>query len=237
MALKKNKEPNLHKGHRVRMRKQLFLGEINENSPPHVLLEMLLYYAAPQGDTNPLAHRLINRFGDLNGVFSASPEELMSVEGVGEVTAGLIKLYKPITRSIILERLGSINELHGADEIGKYILNQYALCDKERVSILCMKPNGRILSFSDIGEGDLGTVGISTRKVLEIAIKCDADMVVLAHNHPSGIALPSAVDIEVTKGLVATLRQVGIHLVDHIIIAGSDDYVSMAQSVEYGDIF
>ena len=230
------KEPNLHKGHRVRMRQQLFSGDINEKTPPHVLLEMLLYYSIPQGDTNPLAHKLINRFGDLNGVFSASAEELMSVEGVGEVTASLLRLYGPIARSIILSRLERVNELHGSADIGAYIQSQYALCEDERVSVLCLRPNGKILSFNYIGEGDLSEVGISARKIAEIAIKCNASMVVLAHNHPSGLAIPSAVDIEITRGLVLALRQVGVHLVDHIIIV-HDDYVSMAQSPEYKHMF
>ena len=126
--------------------------------------------------------------------------------------------------------------MHGSADIGAYIQSQYALCDDERVSVLCLRPNGKILSFNYIGEGDLSEVGISARKIAEIAIKCNASMVGLAHNHPSGLALPSAVDIEITRGLVLALRQVGVHLVDHIIIV-HDDYVSMAQSPEYNHMF
>ncbi len=236
MAKLNNSEPNLHKGHRARMRRQLAEGKIGEGSPPHVLLEMLLYHSIPQGDTNPLAHKLINRFGSLEGVLSASYEDLLKVEGVGEITASLIKLYKPITRRIILERIAGKNELHGGEEIGNYILNQYAFCSEERVSVLCLRGNGKIIAFEDIGSGDIASVGISTRRILEIAIKYDAGLVVLAHNHPSGLALPSAIDVEITRGLVATLRQVGVHLIDHVVVAGHD-YVSMAQSEEYSGMF
>lgn len=235
--MKENKkEKGLHTGHRVRMREQLFSGDINEKSPPHVLLEMLLYHSIPQGDTNPIAHRLINRFGSLNGVFSASKEELMSVEGVGEVTAALISLYVPLTRRVILDRLKETDELHSSEDIGSYVLGHYSFCKDEYVSLLCLRPNGKIAAFEKIADGDITGVGVSARKILEIAIKYDSSIVILAHNHPSGIALPSAIDVEVTKGLVEALRQVGVHLADHVILT-DNDYVSMAQSAEYSHLF
>ncbi len=233
---KENKEAELHKGHRKRMRAQLFSGDINENTPPHVLLEMLLYHSIPQGDTNPLAHRLINRFGSLNAVLSASKDELMKVEGVGECTASLIKLLTPITRASILENISKVEELHNSDEIGRYLLKRYAFCREEIVSLLCLRPNGRLLAFEQLAEGDIASVGVSARNILEKAIKHGASVVILAHNHPGGMALPSAVDIEITKGLSHTLRQVGVHLADHIVLT-DNDYVSMAQSAEYKKFF
>lgn len=236
MKTKEKSDKDLHKGHRKRMRAQLFAGDINESTPPHVLLEMLLYHSFAQGDTNPLAHQLINRFGSINGVLSASAEELMSVPGVGEKTASLIKLLTPITRACILENIKKVEELHGPDDMGRYLLKRYAFCNRETVSVLCLKPNGKVIAFEPIGEGDIGAVCVSARRIIEVALKYNASIVALAHNHPSGNAIPSAIDIEITKGLAATLRQVGVHLVDHIILV-ENDYVSMAQSAEYKNIF
>ncbi len=236
MKRQENKDAVLHKGHRKRMRAQLFAGDINESTPPHVLLEMLLYHSIPQGDTNPLAHRLINRFGGINGVLSATTEELMSVEGVGENTAALIKLLTPLTRASIIDNLKKVDELPNSDDIGRYLLKRYAFCNRETVSMLCLKPSGKIIAFEPIGEGDIGAVCVSARRIIEVALKYNAAVVILAYNHPSGNALPSAIDVEITKGLAVTLRQVGVHLADHIILV-ENDYVSMAQSAEYKNIF
>ena len=96
---------SVHQGHRARQRKKLL-----ENGPrafaDHELLEMLLYYAIPRRDTNELAHRLLERFGSLQGVFSAPVEELSTVEGVGENAAvllslSLINLYKGLCIRVV----------------------------------------------------------------------------------------------------------------------------------------
>ncbi len=197
---------------------------------------MRRYYTNAQCNTNPLAHELINHFGSLNGVLSAAPEDLMSIKGVGEQTAALIKLLTPIARAAVLENVKEVDELHNSHDIGSYIFKRYAMCKNEMVTILCLKPNGKIAGFEKVGDGDIGAVGLSMRRVVEVAIRCGASVVVLAHNHPSGIALPSAIDVEITKGVVNSLRQVDIHLADHIIIT-DNDYVSMAQSQEYKNIF
>lgn len=233
---KKDKAENLHAGHRKRIKEQILLGQINENSPKHTLLEALLFYSVPRRDTNPIAHRLINRFGNVTGALCAPEEELLKIDGVTENTVALFKLYASISRCSAIEKTDDTDVLKSADEIGQYIHSRYTMKSGEWASLLCIKPNGSVLRFEFIGEGDISTVGISTRRILEIAVKSSATIVILAHNHPSGIALPSAIDVEITKGLVQSLRQVGISLVDHIIVT-ENDYVSMAQSAEYSKIF
>ena len=82
---------SIHEGHRERMRKQLKTSGMDSLSDVQVL-EVLLYYAAPRGDTNPAAHALLSRFGTLDGVFSAPESELKKVSGVGDAAAQLIRL-------------------------------------------------------------------------------------------------------------------------------------------------
>ncbi len=232
----KNKEENLHAGHRERVKQQILAGTINENSPPHILLEALLYFSVPRRDTNPIAHRLINHFGSLGAVLCAPDEELLKIDGITKNTVALFRVYALVTKRFAMEKTDSKDEMHSTDEIGEYLKARYTMRKGEWASLLCIKPSGKVLSFEFIGEGDIASVGISTRRILEIAIKCGANIVILAHNHPSGIALPSAIDIEITKGLISSLRQVGITLADHIIVT-DDDYVSMAQSAEYNQLF
>lgn len=84
-------DKNLHKDHRKRLRKR-YAEEGIDFFEDHNVLELLLFYALPRVDTNPIAHRLISRFGSLSGVFSASEDELCEVEGMGKASAGLLSL-------------------------------------------------------------------------------------------------------------------------------------------------
>ncbi len=236
MSSKNDKKENLHAGHRDRVKQQILAGTINENSPPHILLEALLFYSIPRRDTNPIAHNLMNRFGSLSAVLCAPEKELLKIKGITKNTVALFRVYALVTKRFAMDKTKSLDELHSTDDIGEYLMKRYTLKTGEWVSLLCVKANGKVLSFDFIGEGDVSSVGISARRILEVAIKCDASIVILAHNHPSGIALPSAIDIEITRGLISSLKQVGITLADHIVLTDKD-YVSMAQSAEYGHLF
>ena len=97
----------MHKEHRSRM-KNRFLAEGIDSFEPHEILELLLYYSIPQKDTNELAHTLIDRFGKLSAVFDAPYDDLLSVPGVSEHTATLIKLIPALSRRYALEKNSKI---------------------------------------------------------------------------------------------------------------------------------
>ena len=94
------REKSVHTGHRERLKKRLAREQTLEGFEPHEILEMLLYYSIPQGDTNPLAHRLIDHFGSLPAVLQASPEELMQIDGVGAHTASLLTFMGPLMTAV-----------------------------------------------------------------------------------------------------------------------------------------
>ena len=100
---------------------------------------------------------------------------------------------------------------------------------RETVFLLCLDAKCKVLCCKEIGEGSVNTASISVRKVVETALAANATTVVLAHNHPSGIAVPSNEDIQTTQRIAAALSAVEIHLADHIVVADGD-YVSMVQS-------
>ena len=95
---------SIHTGHRLRAKEE-FLARGLSGMADHKVLELLLFYAIPQGDVNPLAHALVERFGSLSGVFNAPYEELRKVKGVGDNTATLIRLL-PAIAAKYLEQSG-----------------------------------------------------------------------------------------------------------------------------------
>ncbi len=227
---------NLHDGHRDRLRNEfLNLGE-NQTMHDHKLLEMLLFYAIPRRDTNPIAHQLLNTFGSFSAVFDADVEALAEIKGMTKNAAVLIKSILPIARMYIESKNDVTNCVKTFEDVGKFFLAKYLGIKSETASMLCLNGKGEILSFEIISDGDLDSAGLSIRTVLQQVIKTSATAVVIAHNHPSGIALPSAEDIEITKMVADALGAISVPLVDHIIIA-NNDYVSMAQSSKYKHLF
>lgn len=227
---------NIHTGHRERLKNQILSSAVDAKIPDVKLLEMLLFYGIPQKDTAGIAYDLIKNFGSFAGVLEADIDDLVKVKGMTRNAASLIKLMIPIGREYVLSRYGEGHTLKTPEEIGDFILAQYFGIQNECFSMLCINRLGKVISFEIVMHGSIDSVGISPRLVVEKALKHEATAVIIAHNHPGGIALPSAADAEITKQLAALLQGISVNLVDHIIIA-DDDYISMASSKKYNDIF
>ena len=208
----------IHKDHRRRV-KNRFLGEGLDHFEELHALELLLFYAIPQGDVNPLAHRLLEHFGNLHQVLEAPPEQLMAVSGVGEHTAILLGLFKGISQKFLIGSWGKGCQLVTSKDCGDYLQMHYVGIRDEVVMLLCMDAKCKVLSCRIIGEGSINSAAVPTRRVVEAALAAKATSVVLAHNHPSGIALPSDEDVQTTCRIAAALSAVEIHLADHVVVA------------------
>ena len=218
----------VHDGHRDRKRDQ-FLRSGAESFAEHELLELLLYYAIPQKDTNPLAHVLINRFGSLQSVLSAPYEELTKVPGVGKNTAVLLRLIAPLYRQSLVFAADHEVILDTRERIGAYFRDVFIAHPEETMYQLCLDAKGRKLGLYKVSEGDIASVGLNVRRIMENALHTQAVMVALGHNHPSGVALPSEDDKTATRMVKDALENMGVQLVEHVIVADGD-YVSMAES-------
>ncbi|MBO4693137.1 MAG: RadC family protein [Clostridia bacterium] len=227
---------SIHDGHRERMRKEIMKNGLDENTPPHKVLEFLLFYCISRKDTNPIAHALINHFGSLAGVLDAPIEEIAKVEGLSERSALLIKSILPIARIYYNQKSNEAPAFTSLDDIGEFAVKQYIGITKERAGLITLDGKGKLLGFDFLSDGDISSVGLSFRDIISHILRRNAVAAVLTHNHPSGIAIPSQRDGTITEDLAATLKSMDIFLVDHIIV-GADDYVSMAQSREYSHIF
>lgn len=220
------REENVHARHRARKREQ-FLQRGADGFADHELLELLLFYAIPRQDVNPLAHTLIDRFGTLYGVLYAPVEELLKVEGVGLGAAALITLVGPLFQRA---RLSNREEtvLDTTERLGAFFMERFQGVSQETMYQVSMDAKGRLLALRKLSEGCSQSVNVNIRLVVENALHCGATLVALAHNHPSGVALPSDEDMETTLLIRDGLRTVGVELVDHIVVA-DEDYVSMRQ--------
>lgn len=221
---------NLHTGHRARLKEE-FLTRGLEGWSDHKVLELLLCYAIPQGDVNPLAHRLIEAFGDLAGVLDASPEALKAVPGMGEHTTVLMKLLPQVAGRYLAQTTGSREEETATlpRDYARWFYPYFTGAARERFCLLSLDSRRKVLGVDLVGEGELAQVGVSNRRVLEAALKHNARCVVLAHNHVGAYAQPSADDVFSTRALTSVLEQVHIELLDHLIFSG-EEYVSMRDS-------
>lgn len=227
---------NIHAGHRNRLKEEIISADITEPKSPVKLLEMLLFYGTPQKDTSKMAHDLINTFGSFAGVLEADIEDIVKISGITKNSASLIKLMLPMLRTYTLEKYEFSEVLKNHTEIGKYIFGKYFAVNKECLSLLCLNRLGKVLSFEIIMSGSIDSVGLSVRDIVAKSIKSNASAVVIAHNHPGGVALPSPQDVELTRFLKDALKTVSVDLLDHVILS-SEDYTSMALSSRFSDIF
>ena len=219
----------IHDGHREKMRRRFLSGGL-EQFADHEALELLLYYAIPRRDTNPIAHALMDRYGSLSAVLAAPVEDLQKVEGIGESAAILLKL---VPRLCAKARLADADRqeliLNTASRAGAYLLERFYGEQNEVIYQLCLDRKGKLLACKKLGEGSIASAALDVRKLVENAILHSASSVVLAHNHPSGIASPSVEDYAATDRARAALETIGVALADHIIVADGD-FVSLAES-------
>lgn len=218
----------VHDGHRDRL-KSRFAEHGLESFNDINALELLLFYAIPRKDTNVMAHDLVDRFGSLSGVFDASLRELTEVPGIGENTALLIKLVPQMMKKCQLSKVNDIRVFRSSNDLGRFLVPRFMDERDELALLLCLDSRKSLICCRVLNRGVVNAVDITVRRLVELALKNKAASLVLAHNHPEGIALPSREDEAFTRKAGEALRLMGMELVDHIIVAG-DRYFSMRDS-------
>ena len=182
-------DSQMHKGHRQRL-KARFREEGLDNFSEVQVLELLLFYAIPQKDTNPIAHDLIRHFGSVSQVLDASVVELTKVAGIGENAALLLKLVTEAGRYYLVNRGQQTTALTSLNACANYLVPRFFGRQVETVFLLCLDAKCKVLCCKEVGEGSVNSTSISIRRIVELALGANATSVVLAHNHPSGVAVP-----------------------------------------------
>ena len=222
------KKENLHQNHRARLKERVLKHGLM-GMEEHVVLEYMLFHAIPRVDTNPIAHRLINKFGSFAAVLDAPMEELMKTEGIGQSAAAFIKLVPQLAQCYLISQNKEELYLPNSDAVGRFILPYFLGQREEQVYLLTLDTKMKLIKCRHIHSGSFNSVEINVRKVAEAAILDNAPCVVLVHNHPGGMALPSHDDNVTTERLKTALKALDVNLCDHVIIAGQD-FVSYADT-------
>jgi len=229
-----NNKKHQHYGHRQR-KKEFFLKHGIDDLPEHEKLEFFLFFAIPTGDTNELAHRLIDRFGSFVEVMAAEYEDLLQVKGVKEHTACMICLFRMTARYYIMERKGNVIGLKNSNALNNYCAAMFLGAYNEQVRCIFLDNELKLINSEKICEGDFGKVELPLRALYHKIFNAKSNRVVISHNHP-GMCIPSNRDIQATKQLFQDLKRVDVELVDHVIV-GTDGVWSMREHEHFQDFW
>ncbi len=228
------KNNNIHSGHRARI-KTKFLANGFENMLDYEILELLLFYSIPYKDTNVIAHNLINTFGSISSVLDASVENLTNIDGITQNSAVLIKMIPQLASAYNIDKHDK-SRTFCVQEACSMFLDKYIGVINETVYLALINSYGRLIYMDKVAEGNLNKSYIYMRKLVLTALQHNAQYAILAHNHPSGVAMPSSSDVETTQKIKKILSELNVTLVDHIII-GNGEAVSLKSSDMFKSIF
>ncbi len=218
---------NVHKDHRSRVRKK-FLNNGLDNFEIHEALEFLLFYCVPYKNTSELSHRLIDAFGSLSAVFDAPYDALRSF-GLTETQATFLKAIPEFARLYIDDKHNNSGKVVNYDTLADSILRKFIGRENENVLLLLLDAKGKEVFCGIVSKGSLNDTNLPIRKIVDFSLRFNAKSAVIAHNHPSGVALPSREDLEATVNIKSALDLIGVRLIDHFIVA-DNDCVSLSQS-------
>lgn len=216
------KDKTMHEGHRKRMTERVRRAE--ESLSDHELLEVILFGSIPRKNTNEIAHTLIDTFGGLQGVFSASFEQLLSVDGVGEATASLIRCIA------LCQRKGLDEELFGIEDAGAYgvlsahLSKRYAGLSYEVMELFDVDPNNRIRHFRRFTSTDATRVTVEPHEISKFITDYRPKALIVAHNHVFHNCRPSAEDDVFTEQTQIICSLHNVQFYDHIIVSPVGNY-------------
>ncbi len=221
-------DKHIHDGHRKRMKAKL-AAHGQRIFDTYELLEMLLYYVIPYKDTNPISKRLLAAFGSLDGVLSASREQLLSVSGIGESACSLISDVNELSYILGAEILPDNVAMNSYEKIGEHLLEHFKDKTGYNVAMMMFDNNMNHIATYDVAGKDYDNSSIQPGPFVECAIKQKAAVVITAHNHPYGPAFPSQGDRATNSLLKSGFEAVGITFLNHYLISG-DRYYSIADN-------
>ena len=213
-----------HDKHRERLDRKVIRDGI-EFLEPHEQLEFILFAVIPRGNVNEVAHKLLERFGSLSGVFNADIEQLTEFDGIGARAAKFLKTLPSLLG--ITERNLKYNQpprLFAHEEITDYASTFFYGKMLEEAYLFSLNSSFRLRCVSRISKGGETHTYIHPKQVVKQAIYDNAAVALVVHNHPCGSAAPSFEDISLSRQLNDALAAVDIKFLDSVIISGQRSY-------------
>ena len=211
-------------GHRARLRERLLDGG-PDGFHDYELIENLLTLTIPRVDTKPLAKRLLDDFGGIGPLLSASADQLRH-EGLTDPTIAALKIAHAAALRMLETRIEGQPVLSSWDALGDYLHATMAHRRTEEVRILFLNAKNMLLANEALWQGSVDEASVHVREVIARAIALGATALIIVHNHPSGDPTPSQQDIRLTRDLIEAGRHMKIMVHDHVIV-GAQGRTSM----------
>ena len=214
---------DLHKGHRQRLKQRAqHLGL--ENLPYHEVLELVLTYSIPHKDVNPLAHRLIDSFGSLAGVFDAGYEQLKGFDGIGHETALYLSLFPQLINCYNASRNNQTIILGNVKACVRHFREVTNVKNHEEFYVFCLDAKKKLIKTIKMDNGTPSSITISITALVERLAGSGAKSVVIMHVHPGDNVLPTNADVEATRRIISVCYTLGVAVEDHIIVSDTSYY-------------
>lgn len=226
----KKKDGNIHKDHRKRLKEKFIKSGFNDFAE-HEIIEFLLFYSIPQGDTNPLAHKLLNNYKSLSTMFDASMDSLMKNTGIGSHTAILIKMIPAIMQIYNCQKAIPRSGIKTHRNAIEFIEKVFMGLSQEEFYVFCLDSKSRVKCYKKIANGDFNKVEVPIRTVTNYVFNNDCQRIIIAHNHPNSSSTPSDEDVVLTHKLFSSCVLNDIDLIDHIIYSPTGSFSFAASGI------
>jgi DNA repair protein RadC len=175
-----------------------------------------------------LARELLQAFGGLRPLLEADRRRFCDRHGLGTATYVQLQAVLEMARRHLQEQLQREDVLENPDSTRRYLASRLRHLPHEVFACLFLDTRHRVIAFEELFRGTIDGASVHPREVVKHALHHNAAALILAHNHPSGVAEPSRADIQLTRRLVDALALVDIRVLDHLII-GDAETVSLAE--------
>jgi len=230
VAAPRGKTPSYLADHRKRLRERFRIGGA-QAMPDYELLELVLFRAIPRQDVKPLAHALLETFGDFNRVLSAAPERLTDISGVGDAVVTELKIVEAAAQRLARSKVLNTHALSSWDALLDYCHTTMAHRDTEQFRVLYLDRKNYLIADEEQAKGTVDHVPVYPREVAKRALELNASALILVHNHPSGDPTPSQADIDMTAQIDLACSALGLILHDHLVIGKSREVSFRAQGL------